>query len=85
MLFSKIVNVSSLCKQKEPKRLKESDGSSKNLKNIHILNAVSDNTIFPLQNCTSGLVWSVSFLNSTPPPPRKNLGHVSAKLRFSSV
>ena len=67
MLFSKIVKVSSFCKKKKAaKRLKESDGSSKKLKNIHILNVVSDNPILPLESCTSGLVWFVSLLNRTP-------------------
>ena len=83
MLFSKIVKVSSLCKKKkELKRLKESDGSSKKLKNIHILNVVSHNPILPLESCTSDLIWSVSLLNST---PLKNTGYVPAKLRFSSM
>ena len=38
----------------------------KKLRNIHILNVVSDNPILPLDSCTSGLVWSVSLLNRTP-------------------
>ena len=74
MLFSEIVNVSSLCKKKEPKRLKESDGSSKNLK-IYI---------FLMQSLTIQFspyrIAPLAFLNST---PRKNIGHVPAKILVS--